>query len=244
MAPVTITEALLLPWLAAGPGRPLITHYDDEAGSRIELSGATVANWAAKTANWLRDECDVEPGDSVAVRLPAHWQTLGVLLGTWWCGARVVTRTIGARVAFVPPGEGGISAETVAVVALDPLGVGLRADPGNGALDYLAEVRACGDDFAPWEPIPGNTPALEESTVDETVEEARQHAAELALSPRSRVLSTVDWSVPGGVIGGPLAVLAASASLVQCSNCDPAKLTERREIERITADLPAGSHQG
>lgn len=244
MAPVTITEALLLPWLAAGPGRPLITHYDDDAGSRIELSGATVANWAAKTANWLRDECDVEPGDGVAMLLPAHWQTLGVLLGSWWCGARVVARTAGARVAFVPPGENGVSAETVAVVALDPLGAGLRADPGNGALDYLAEVRACGDDFVPWEPIPSDTLALEGSTMDETVEAARRRAAELALSPQSRVLSTVDWGVPGGVIDGPLAVLAAGASLVQCGNCDPAKLAERRETERITADLPACSHPG
>ena len=27
----------------------------------------------------------------MAVLLPAHWQTLVVLLGAWWCGAEVVT---------------------------------------------------------------------------------------------------------------------------------------------------------
>ena len=33
--------------------RPLLTWYDDASGERIELSVATAANWAAKTANLL-----------------------------------------------------------------------------------------------------------------------------------------------------------------------------------------------
>ena len=56
---MTITDQVLGPLLRADPARPRITHYDDAAGSRIELSGATLTNWAAKTANWLRDELDV-----------------------------------------------------------------------------------------------------------------------------------------------------------------------------------------
>jgi uncharacterized protein (TIGR03089 family) len=82
---VSVTEKLFRPLLSQ-PARPLITHYDDVLGSRIELSVATMANWAAKTANWLRDEHDVQPGAAVAVALPAHWQTAGVLRGAWWCG--------------------------------------------------------------------------------------------------------------------------------------------------------------
>ena len=69
---MSITEQLLRPLLKTSSARPLITHYDDAVGSRIELSVATTANWAAKTANWLAEEFDVEPGDEVAVLLPAH----------------------------------------------------------------------------------------------------------------------------------------------------------------------------
>ncbi|HEX4249647.1 MAG TPA: TIGR03089 family protein, partial [Pseudonocardia sp.] len=93
---MTLTDALLGPLLAADAARPLVTYYDDATGERIELSGTTLANWAAKTANLMRDECDLEPGARVAVLLPAHWQTLVVLLGAWWCGAEVVADPAGA----------------------------------------------------------------------------------------------------------------------------------------------------
>jgi uncharacterized protein (TIGR03089 family) len=45
------------------------------------LSTVTLANWAAKTANLLRDELGAGPGSRVAVLLPAHWQSAAVLLG-------------------------------------------------------------------------------------------------------------------------------------------------------------------
>ena len=83
---MTVTDQLLGPLLRADPARPRLTHYDDTAGSRVELSGTTLANWAAKTANWLRDDLGVQPGDTVAVLRPPHWQTAGALLGAWWCG--------------------------------------------------------------------------------------------------------------------------------------------------------------
>ena len=41
---------LLRSALAADPGRPLVTFYDDATGERVELSVATFANWVAKTA--------------------------------------------------------------------------------------------------------------------------------------------------------------------------------------------------
>jgi len=220
----TVTEALFLPLVSADPGRPLITHYDDATGSRVELSRATVANWAAKTANWLRDEHDVEPGGEVAVQLPAHWQTVGVLLGAWWCGAHVVDSS-------------APKADVVAVVSLDPMGRGLDAEPPEGAADYLLDVRAHPDDFTPLAPVPGNTPALLGSTVDDVVAEARERAEALGVRAESRVLSTLDWRLPNGVRDGLLAVLAAGASLVQCSNVDPAALPARRSTERTTVEL-------
>jgi uncharacterized protein (TIGR03089 family) len=233
---VSVTEKLFRPLLGQ-PARPLITYYDDEAGTRVELSRATMANWAAKTANWLRDECDVEPGADVAVVLPAHWQTVGVLLGAWWCGARVVDVADGAEVAFVEPSGASVSAGTVAVVALDPLGRGLDTPPAGGALDFLNEVRIYGDDFQPLAPVPGTAPALQESTVDDLVAAAADRANTLGLSAGSRVLSTLDWTFPDGLLSGLLAVLAANASLVQCAKPDPTKLADRRTSERTTIDL-------
>jgi uncharacterized protein (TIGR03089 family) len=233
---VSITEKLFRPLLDQ-PARPLITYYDDAAGTRVELSRVTVANWAAKTANWLRDEWDVETGTDVAVVLPAHWQTVGVLLGAWWCGARVTDEVKGAQVAFVPPGVTATGADTVAVVALDPMGRGLAEPPTDGTLDYLNESRVFGDTFDAWQQVPGNAKALCESTVDDLVAAAKDRATTLSIDSGSRVLSTLDWTFPDGLLSGLLAVLAADASLVQCANVDPAKLEERRAAERTTVDL-------
>ncbi|MEV0678270.1 TIGR03089 family protein [Actinosynnema sp. NPDC050436] len=229
---MTVTETLLTPLLAAGPGRPLITHYDDAEGSRVELSRATVANWAAKTANWLRDELDVEAGDPVAVLLPAHWQTAGVLLGAWWCGAVVTDDPAGVKVAFVPPGGAAPGADAVATVSLHPMGLGCGAD-----LDYVDEVRLHGDDFTPWGPLPGTAPALGRSTVDEVVAEARQRATTLGIGPDTRVLSTLEWAQPDGLLNGFLAVLAGGGSLVQCTNAKAELLPARRTGEQTTLDL-------
>ena len=66
---MTVTERLLGPVLRDRAALPLITFYDDADGTRVELSAATVANWAAKTANWLHDECDLQPGDRLHARI-------------------------------------------------------------------------------------------------------------------------------------------------------------------------------
>ncbi|MGH3963762.1 MAG: TIGR03089 family protein [Pseudonocardiaceae bacterium] len=226
---MTITDELLGPLLRADPARPRITHYDDSAGSRVELSGATLANWAAKTANWLRDELDVQPGDAVAVLLPPHWQTAGVLLGAWWCGATVTTSPAGA-VAVALCGIDRIadaaSADEIATLGLDALGMGIRVLP-PGVRDYTSEVRVHGDTFTPGGPGP-DTQAL--GAV------ARSRATELGLAAGDRLLCTTSWdmTVPGEVL---LAVLAADASLVQCTGTDPTALPARCAAERITATL-------
>ncbi|MBV9846228.1 MAG: TIGR03089 family protein [Kutzneria sp.] len=233
---MSVTERLFLPYLK-DPSRPVITHYDDTLESRVELSAATVANWAAKTANWLRDELDVELGDSVAVLLPGHWQTLGVLLGAWWCGARITGDPDSAVVTFVGPDGATSGSGTTAVVALDPMGRGLDSPPGGGALDYVTESRIFGDDFAAYAPVTGDAPALDDHTIDEVTELASRRAGELGIGPNDRVLSTMDWSTQDGLVDGLLAVLSAGATLVQCSNLDPDLLARRRATERTTVDL-------
>lgn len=217
--------------LQGAPAQPLITHYDDAAGTRVELSVATMRNWAAKTANWLVDELDVAQGDRVAVLLPAHWQTAAVLLGAWWCGAEVVTSGP-SSVAFVPPGGEAPAAAVTAVASLDPMGRDLRGDVPDGHLDYIGDARLFGDDYLELTPVPGDTPCLDGSTVDEVLALATERATFLGLTPKSRVLSTLEW--PAGVLDGFVAVLAAGASLVQVSNADKAKLDRHQETERTT----------
>jgi len=65
--------------------RPLLTWYDDATGERIELSVATAANWAVKTANLLLDE-----GVEVVRLVPGeHWLAAVVALGAWTAGTAV-----------------------------------------------------------------------------------------------------------------------------------------------------------
>lgn len=237
---MTVTDALLAPLLAADPARPLVTFYDDARGERIECSGQTFDNWVAKTANLLRDECDVEPGTPVAVLLPAHWQTAAVLFGAWACGAQVVASAGDAEVALADAehlDEASV-AESVVGLSLDAFGRGLDEDLLRGAIDYAGEVRLHGDHFAPLNPIPDTAPALERASVAEVVATARNRSAALELTPSDRVLSTLDWPLEagrglrGGLVDGLLAVFAAGASLVQVRH--PGDLDRTARTERTT----------
>ena len=142
--------------------------------------------------------------------------------------------------AFVGPDDPEpTGAAATAVVTLDPMGRGLSSPPGGGAFDYLTESRAAGDQYSPLFPVPGDTPALEGSTVDEVLAEARSRALARNLGSADRVLSTLDWIGPEGILDGLLVPLAAGAHLVHVSHADPGKLAARRDAERTTADLLA-----
>lgn len=83
--------------------RPLLTWYDDASGERIELSVATSANWAAKTANYLFDELDLDAGDVIGLAPTSHWLSYVVLLGAWTAG--VAVDLTGRSSDVVLPGE-------------------------------------------------------------------------------------------------------------------------------------------
>jgi uncharacterized protein (TIGR03089 family) len=238
---VTLTSALLDPYLiGATAARPLLTYYDDATGERVELSAITTANWAAKAANLLRDECDVEPGARVAVLLPAHWQTATVLLAAWWCGAEVVaepeaTDWVLCDAARVDLALAAAPAGGVVALSLDAFGAGVPGLPA-GVVDFAPEVRLHGDEFAP-DDVPDDAAALAGGTVAEVLADARARASALEIDPGARVLSTVEWGTLDGLGDGLLAVLAAGASLVQCRNADPAALERRAAAEKATVRL-------
>jgi uncharacterized protein (TIGR03089 family) len=235
----TLSGAILDPMLRADPVGPRITYYDDAVGAtglRIELSGVTLANWAAKTGNLLRDELGAGPASRVAILLPAHWQTAAVLFGVWWIGAEAVLNGP-ADIALCTVERldeaDGTAAGEVAVLSLDPFG---RPAPGLpiGVTDYATAVRVHGDQIVP-ERHPG--PALSGRSVDEVLADCERSAAARELTSNDRVLSTASWTRPGDLVDGLLSILAVGASLVQVANPDPSALARRIETEKVTRVL-------
>jgi uncharacterized protein (TIGR03089 family) len=237
----TLSEAVLDPMLRADPVGPRITYYDDATGERIELSAVTLANWAAKTGNLLRDELGGGPASRVAVLLPAHWQTAAVLFGVWWIGAEVLLGGPGidADIALCTAGRldeadaaVGVGGE-VAVLSLDPFG-SPAPDLPVGVTDYATAVRVHGDQIVA-ERHPG--PALAGRSVDDVLAACSRSTQARALTATDRVLSTASWDQPDDMIDGMLAVFAVGGSLVQVANPEPATLSRRMATEKVTRVL-------
>ncbi|MFD9864526.1 TIGR03089 family protein [Streptomyces alboflavus] len=237
---------LLRSALAADPARPLVTYYDDATGERVELSVATFANWVAKTSNLLQGELSAEPGDRLALLLPAHWQTAVWLLA---CSSVGVVADVGgdpAAADLVVSGPDDLEAaracsgERVAL-ALRPLGGRFPETPA-GFADYAVEVPSQGDRFAPYAPVDPDEPALAvgglELTGAELVARSGADAAELSLAPGSRLLSDRPYDTWDGLSAGLYAPLAAGGSVVLCRHLDrlgEGGLEKRLESERVTA---------
>jgi len=234
------------------PARPLVTHYDDSTGERVELSATTLDNWVAKTANLLQDEFDVGPGSTVAVSLPVHWQTAAVLLGVWSCGATVVDTA--------PEDDAGLDGVDLVLAAQDrlaaleevdgdaeilglslhPLGAGMAGYVGP-ARDFALEVRTAGDRFMPYSPPDVAGPGLRvgglELTLGGLVDAAVELADRLGIGPDDRVLVDAQVAAEAGPVAWLLAPLAAGASIVLCRYPFAERLPERAATERVTASL-------
>jgi uncharacterized protein (TIGR03089 family) len=213
----------------ADPTRPLLTFYDDTTGERTELSGATLANWVAKTANLVVDGVGLGPGDRALVLLPPHWQTAAILLGCWSAGLSVLLAgdagdAVGgtADVAFVAADRTSeITVGERYAVGLHPFGLPLRDLP-PGYTDYSVEVRGHGDRFAPATPA-GDQGAL--------CAQAAQRASILGVGPGERVL--IDARTHPDPVDWLLAPLSARASLVLCGHLDQDRLAARVQTERV-----------
>ncbi|MEU9165858.1 TIGR03089 family protein [Streptomyces sp. NPDC048424] len=240
---------LLRSALAADPGRPLVTFYDDATGERVELSVATFANWVAKTANLLQGDLGAEPGDRLALLLPAHWQSAVWLLACASVGvvAEIGGDPAGADLVVSGPDtlEQGLACpgERVAL-ALRPLGGRFPQAPPAGYVDYAVEVPGQGDRFAPFAPVHADDAGLvvggEELSYAALTDRAREDAAKLGLGADARVLTGLGYDTWDGLSAGLYAPLAAGGSVVLCRNLDrlsaPA-LAQRTESERVTHTL-------
>ncbi|MEU8288173.1 TIGR03089 family protein [Micromonospora sp. NPDC048905] len=216
--------------IATDPTRPLLTWYDDASGDRTELSGATLANWVAKTANLLVDEVGLAPGTPGGVLLPPHWQTAAVLLGCWSAKLSVVDTPGDVDVLFAAADRldeaQSWSADERYALGLAPLAAPLRQVP-PGFADYVVEVRRHGDHFRP-QPGPGPTD-------EHLLARAEARATELGIEAGARVL--VDAARYPDPVDWLLAPLTRAATVVLCANQDPTRLAGRQTTEKVTQTL-------
>ena len=219
--PGGVTGAILAPLLLGDLHRPRVTVY--AAGGRTELSTASLANWSAKVAGLLVDELGLVPGDAVAVRLPAGWQTAPVLLGIWWAGLTVAdadgpAAAAGVAAAFVADGadDSDVTADEVFVVSGHPLGAPSRQVAAHQR-DFTGAVLPQADRFAPRVSVASTDVVVRSAQGDLDLAGMLTAArvASRAIGTAGRLMSDRPWTLPDGVAGTLVAALAADGSLVQ-----------------------------
>jgi uncharacterized protein (TIGR03089 family) len=194
----------------------------------VELSGATTANWVAKSANLLVDS--LGGPRTIGLLLPLHWQTVALLLAGVATGASVVLATdadglTGCDAAFVLAVDAvaALDAGVGDVLALSGHPLGVPAGPLPGlALDYAREVPSYGDHFG------GPRPAEHRVAAG-----GRPVTPTTGLSAADRVLTTLAPADPIGA-GVLLGALSAGAGLVLLAAGDAAAVA-RAERATLTA---------
>lgn len=237
---------LLRRTLVTDPSRPLITFYDDATGERVELSVKTFDNWVAKTANLLVDGLAAVPATRVALALPGHWQTAVWLYACWSAGLTAVpvgdgTIPCDADIVAAEPSRLAEATETGADVvglSLHALGAPLEDCP-PGVTDYAVEVRAYGDRFA-GRPDP-EAPAVVLGTRTLTGAGLVAEAGALATPEGARVLTTMGFDTPAGLLRGLVAPLTSDGSVIICQNLDEGRLDRRISLEHVTSVVRSGS---
>ncbi|HEY0167864.1 MAG TPA: TIGR03089 family protein [Jatrophihabitans sp.] len=237
-------EQLFAARLAADPGGPLVTFYDDASGERAELSAKSLANWIAKTHFLLVDELGAAVGDRAFIRLPVHWLAAPILLGCWYAGLEVVSEPADATVAF---GDADSLLQALpssqlrrldGAFAVSLLSMARPSTPPPDMADYASSVRPMPDNWAEVraqaEP---DQPALDGRSRAELGQAASQAAHELGLEPGGRLMWTAPWAGPQDWTASLLAPLAVGGSVVLVRNPDPAKAAARAAAERSTASV-------
>lgn len=206
------------------PAQPLITLLDGPV--RVELSGATAANWAAKTANFLAAQGSPQ---RVGVLLPLHWQAVTLLMGIVDTGATaVVAREVaglaGCELAFTTAELSGETLDVVdEVVAVSLAPFGGRAAGPRGlptmVLDAGEELPSQGDHYRTTR------------DGDLEVDGAAVRPLVAALGPEDRV--RLDGSLADRV-AALVTALNAGASVLLCPGTAPT--AEQLASEGVTAD--------
>jgi uncharacterized protein (TIGR03089 family) len=200
----------------------------------VELSGATAANWVAKTANLLAAQGSPA---RVGMLLPLHWQAVTLLVGAVTAGATAVVAAgpgelADCDLAFVAPEHARAALDAcpgdVLAVSTAPLGGRLRDLPPM-VLDAGAELPAYGDVLG--------RPAAQGWTVE--LAGSAVAVPDHGLGEQDRVLTTLPPHTPAGLLSGLLAPLVAGSALVLVpGRLDPAAVAAERVTASVGADVP------
>jgi uncharacterized protein (TIGR03089 family) len=234
---VTTFAGVLDGLLRGAPGRPLVTFYDHRSGERTELSVATYANWVAKTASLLVEECDLTRGDRLLVRLPVHWLGPVFLGAAWSVGLQVVWDGDAEGVVCGPEGLTALAgpADRVPVVAtaLLPLGGPFGEPLPPGVRDFGVEVWSQPDSFVPWDPPGADDPAVPGRSQDQLWRAAR---AGTSVAEGGRLLTSANPASAGGLVAFT-EPFAGGGSVVLVAHPDAQRLEATYAAERATARL-------
>ncbi|MBP3088717.1 TIGR03089 family protein [Corynebacterium sp. sy017] len=214
---------LLSELLADDPATPRLSVYDETIGTRLDFSATTLDNWAAKVANMLLDELDLEPGAKIAVALPPGWQSTVIVLGALAANIDYSFDPAHAAVLFtdisrIAAGEFSDFEGDICALSDDPLGRGveeLGLELPTGIIDFAPTVRFYGDAF----------------TTDERL---LRECVATTFQPKSRVLGT-GWTSMSDFehqVLQPLAV--GGSSVIVRGLADTQRLAEIATVEKVT----------
>lgn len=239
---MTTFAEVLSAQLRRDPGRPLVTFYDHATDERVELSVTTYANWVAKAAGLLVEECDLERGATLRVDLPPHWLAPVFLGAAWTVGLQVTTSDSPDAVVCGPDGldrwASLAGSAPVLACSLRPMGVRFADPLPPGVLDVGVEIWSQPDGFTAWDPPGATDPATDSLTHDQVF--GASPADELtaavgsSLTDGGRLLSVADPASPPGTATFT-EPLRRGGSLVLVRNPDPGRLDAVYDAERATA---------
>lgn len=213
---------MLAPIFAGDTAIPRLTVYNEADGSRMELSGSTLDNWANKIANMLHEEFEVTPADdpTLLIDLPVSWQAAVIIIGAYAAGVVPTFDASGGLDIVVTSADRAPNysrCDEVVVVSDDPFGRGIvesgQALP-EGTIDFSPTVRFYGDHYDG----PGAPPEC--TKVPERV-----------LVQGWRSLDDFDSSVMGPLLGGGSVVVVAGMVSTD-------RLDHIAETEKITRPYP------
>lgn len=172
--------------------RPAVTAHGPEG--RHEQGFVSLAGWASKGANLLRDEFDLVEGDRLGVASPPGWPLAAVALSAWWLGITIVpASTPGLALTVRHVTTPGVS------LTGDVLWIGDSLD-GAGVPPVLGDE--CWVDAVTPHPDRAPTPARDDSSVAIDLSETqRGGTAEASLVATHLELLTAAASDAQGVLG-------------------------------------------
>ena len=212
-------------------------------GERIELSGRVFDNWVAKTANFLVDECEVEPGSLLALPQRLHWRSLVLAAAGLRVGATLAWgQQAGAdvRAAFDTAELEGAGAEYLLAVAAEPLAPRFMGQLPSEALDYAAEVRSHPDVYVGLAEPTSEDQAWAGTSYGRLMEQLTERARALGAEyePEVAALQVPGEHFDAAYLEQALAVMASGrAALV----LDPAVTWEQERLSRVLGDERARS---